>query len=103
MNRRLVMFAIAAAVPVAGLFCVAGFAFGDFGRAFDVLVGRQPPWGDSAWIAVPLSVAGYLFAPAVIGVAVSATLGWAVSRRVTTLDEAVEDLQRRLLEPGPTA
>lgn len=102
MNRRLLKVATVAAIPLVTLFCVAGLVFGDFGRAWEVFAGLRAPWGPSASVALPLSIVGYLLGPAIVGLAVSSAVAWSVGRRVTTTDEAVRDLRRRLLEPGPS-
>ncbi len=102
MNRRLFKVATVAAIPLVTLFCVAGLLFGDLGRAWEVFAGLRTPWGQSPWVALPLSIVGYLLGPAIVGLSVSSAVAWAVSRRVTRMDEAVRDLRRRLLEPGPS-
>lgn len=71
---------------------------GGFKRAWDTLVAIRSPFGQASGFGIALSALGYVVVPTVIGVAAGAAITVFTNERLTTVEEAVADIQRMVEE-----
>jgi uncharacterized membrane protein len=94
----LVLFAVVFVVT-ALVFLVAGGFTGDWYRAWDVLIGAESPFsigGSYDGIFFVLSLLGYLFVPAVIGIAAVDAIARFMGRRLKTVQDATDNIGSEL-------
>ena len=73
--------AVILVIICAALFVVTSVALHSFNLAWDVARGAASPFGLNSWLAVILSVVGYLLVPVLIGLMVTESLTRFVERR----------------------
>lgn len=94
---------LAVGVLTALVFAASGLEMsGGFERAWEILLGIESPFGEVSGLGLVLSALGYIVVPTVIGVAAGAGITLFTNRRLTTVEEAVADIQE-MADADPAA
>jgi hypothetical protein len=101
---NLILFiAVLLVIICAALFVVTSVALHSFNLAWDIARGATSPFGLNSWLAVILSVVGYLLVPVLIGLMVTESLTRFVERRLQSAAAVQADITRDLAQSPPAA
>jgi len=101
--NTILWIAVALLIICSVLFILSGVSLHSFNLAWDIARGASSPFGYHNWLAVVLSVLGYLFVPVFIGLIVTEGLTRFVQRRLHPAAEVEAGIQHDLRSAPPAS